>query len=78
MRKIVFVFQIFRLSFVFLFWLLYVFLCNRWDREAFLCNRWDREARDTEERVKNEREKGWERKSHYFIQLVIILKMKNV
>jgi len=30
MRKIVFVFQIFRLGFVFLFWLWYVLVCNRW------------------------------------------------
>ena len=40
MRKIVFVFQIFRLGFVFLFWLWYVLVCNRWDREA-----WESEER---------------------------------
>ena len=33
MRKIVFVFQIFQLCFVFLFLLWYVLPCNRWDRE---------------------------------------------
>ena len=40
MRKIVFVFQIFQLGFVFLFWLWYVLVCNRWDREA-----WESEER---------------------------------
>ena len=51
MRKIVFVFQIFRLGFVFLFWLWYVFVCNRRDREA----------RESEARKR----KGWERNDYF-------------
>ena len=55
MRKIVFVFQIFRLSFVFLFWLWYVLVCNRWDREA----------RESEARKR----KGWERNNYFLFNL---------
>ena len=58
-RKIVFVFQIFQLGFVFLFWLWYVLVCNRWLRST---------------RVKNKKEKEWERKNYFFIQLGIILR----
>ena len=60
MRKIVFVFQIFRLGFVFLFWLWYVLVCNRWDREA----------RESEERKR----KGMREKEYFFIQPGIILR----
>ena len=56
MWKIVFVFQICRLGFVFLFWL-YVIVCNRWDREA----------RESEERKRME----WESNNYIFIQLVL-------
>ena len=63
MRKIVFVFQIFRLGFVCLFWLWYVLVCNCWVREG-------RESED-------QKGKEWERDNYFFIQPGIILR-KNI
>ena len=60
MRKIVFVFQIFQLGFVFLIWLWCVLASNRWDREARESKEWKR--------------KWMREKEFFFIQPAIILR----